>query len=321
MDSLDEKIITDLVSKGFQKSTVLANLYGLSERTIRRRIKNIIDSKFVKAVVAPNFVLLGFRAWARIGIRVEPGALQNVARELVAHPSIYFMGYTLGTYDIILSVYFDTIDKLTYFVNTELGKVKGIRFVETMLLVNPRKYDLFYWPKPSSPNSENIFDNLHNPYSHVCHSHYELQETDKKILKILMEEGPVHPRSLSSRLGIGEVTILKRLKAMQRNNVYKILVLPLMETGRFGAQATIGVNINHHLPHKFVDSIIEHPFVHLASVALGKFNIVIGVRCHDINLLHQFVTEVLSSKPGIISVETCLHVKRIKYYNITFPIP
>jgi len=319
MDGLDEKMITDLVAKGFQDSATMADLYGLSERTIRRRIKNIIDSEFVKVVVAPNFVLLGFRAWARMGIRVAPGALQSVARELVAHPSIYFVGYTLGTYDIIISAYFDTIDRLTYFVNTELSKVKGIRFVETMLLVNPRKYNLFYWPKPNPPNSENIFDNFHNPYA--CHSNYELQETDKKILKILMEEGPVRPRSLSSRLGIGEITIRKRLKTMQQNNVYKIEALPIVETGGFGAQATIGINISHHLPHKFIDSIIEHPFVHLASVALGRFNIVIGVRCRNINLLHQFVTEVLSSIPGVTSMEACLHVKRIKYHNIIFPIP
>lgn len=318
MDTLDEKIITDLVAKGFQESTIMANLYGLSERTIRRRIKNIIDSKFAKVVVAPNFVLLGFRAWARIGIRVEPGALQNVARELIAHPSIYFVGYTLGTYDFIISVYFDTIDRLTYFVNSELSKVKGIRFIETMLLVSPRKYNLFQWPKPIFKNSENVFDTFHSPY--VRRSHYELQETDKSILKILVEDGPVRPKSLSSRLGIGEVTIRKRLKAMQRNNVYKIEVLPIVETGGFGAQATIGINISHHLPHKFIDSIIEHPFVHLASVALGRFNIVIGVRCRNINLLHQFVSEVLSSIPGIISIETCLHVKRIKYYNITWPI-
>ena len=172
-------------------------------------------------------------------------------------------------------------------------------------------------PKPCSPNSEDIFDSIHNPS--VARCHYELQETDKKILKILMEEGPVRPRSLSSRLGIGEVTIRKRLKAMQQNNVYKIEALPIVETGGFGAQATIGISISHHLPHKFIDSIIEHPFVHLASVALGRFNIVIGVRCRNINLLHQFVSEVLSSIPGIISIETCLHVKRIKYYNTTWP--
>jgi len=318
MDSLDERIITDLVAKGLQDSTTMANSYGLGERTIRRRIKNIVDSEFVKVVVAPNFVLLGSRAWARIGIRVDPGALQRVARELVAHPSIYFVGYTLGTYDIIISAYFDTIDRLTYFVNTELSKVEGIRFVETMLLVNPRKYNLFYWPKPISPNSENIFDNFHNPYAR--HGHYELQETDKKVLKILMEEGPVRPRSLSLRLGIGEVTIRKRLKAMQQKNVYKVEALPIVETGGFGAQATIGINISHHLPHKFIDSVIQHPFVHLASVALGRFNVVLGVRCRNINLLHQFITEVLYSIPGIISIETCLHVKRIKYYNTTWTI-
>lgn len=319
MDSLDERIITDLVAKGFQDSATMANLYGLSERTIRRRIKNIVDSEFVKVVVTPNFLLLGFRAWARIGIRVEPGAIHTVARELVANPSIYFVGYTLGIYDIIISVYFDTFDRLTFFVNTELSKMEGIRFVETMLLTNPRKYDLYYWPKPSFPNIENKFDNFHNPY--VYHSHYELQETDKKILKTLMEEGPVRPRILSSRLGIGEVTIRKRLKAMQQNNVYKIEALPIVDTGGFGAQATIGINISHHLPHEIIDSIIEHPIVHLASVALGRFNIVIGVRCRNINLLHQFVAEVLSSIPGVVSMEVCLHVKRIKYHNIIFPIP
>jgi DNA-binding Lrp family transcriptional regulator len=315
MDTLDQEIIMNFEANGLLKSTDLANSYRVSERTIRRRINKIIDKKLVKLVVVPNFISLGCRAWARIGIKVAPGAIGRVGSLLVANHSIYFVAYTLGRFDILISVYFDTIDKLTHFVNSELTKIKGILYTETMLLASPRKYNLFSWPAPDIKNDKKTLKTYYK--TKAQHTNFQLTELDQRILDVLIKDGPTDTKNLSSKIDIGEGTIRKRLKNMWHNEVYRIEVIPSSYALEYEIQATIGITIDSPFPHKIIDSILQYPAVYLASASLGRFNIVIAVRYRKTDLLNQFVTEGLTSIPGIGSTETFLHVRSLKARNIT----
>lgn len=316
MDKLDQKILSELQSQGFQKSTALVPLLGVGERTIRRRISAMRSKGIIKIIALPNPVLFGYRAWAKIGIKVEHGSLYQVSRELVEHPSIYFVACALGRFDIIIAVRFDTIDRLTYFVNSELSRVKGILNTETWMLVSPRKYYHFSWPAPVFKKTKNGWE----PYrdATVSHSHYEVDEVDRRILGILGEDGLARPASLKSRLGIGESAIRKHMKDMLDNEVYEVEVVPNPEILEHEAWATMGITINQQHAHKVIDSIIKYPDVYLASVALGRFNLIIAARFHNTNLLNQFVMTDLPSIQGISSTETFLHNKPLKYHNINW---
>jgi len=316
MDELDQKILSELEHQGFHKSATLAHILGVGERTIRRRINNMISNRVVKIIAVPNPVLCGFRAWTKIGIKVAPESLTRVARVLVEHPSIYFVAYALGRFDIIIAVRFDTIDRLSYFVHSELTRVKGILSAETWMFVSPRKYYHFSWPAPVFQKTKNVWE----PYRKdtVSHTHYEVDEVDRRILGILMEDGLTRPASLKSRLGMGESTIRKHMRAMLDNEVYKVGVVPNPEILEYEAWATIGITINHQYAHKVIDSIIKYPAVYLASVSLGRFNIIIATRFSNTDLLNQFVTMELSSIQGISSTETFLHNKPLKYHNINW---
>jgi len=316
MDKLDLQILSKLQSEGFQKSTTLACILGVGERTIRRRMNIMITNKLIKVIAVPDPVLLGYRAWAKIGIKVVPEFLKNVARMLVTHPSIYFVAYALGRFDIMVAVHFDTVEKLTHFVNSELTRVKGILSTETMILSCPRKYYHFSWPAPIFEKSRNTWDPYHN--ATVGRSHYEADELDRGILYILMENGLTRPTNLKLRLGIGEGTIRKHMKNMLSNEVYKLVVVPNPEVLEYEIWATMGIVINQQSAHNIIDSIIKHPAVYLASVSLGRFNIIIAARFHNIDVLDQFVREQLTPMQGISAVETYLHNKPLKYHNITW---
>ncbi len=317
MDELDQKIINELERLGFQKNATLAHILGVGERTLRRRINIMISNMAIKIIAVPNPVLFGFSAWTKIGIKVAPESLSRVTRVLIGHPSVYFVAYTLGRFDIIIAVHFDTIDRLTYFVNSELTRVKGILSAETWMFVSPRKYYHFSWPAPVFQETKNEWE----PYrdATVSHSHYKVEEVDRRILGILREDGLTRPASLKSMLGIGESTIRKRMKDMLDNEVYKLEVVPNPEILKYEAWATIGITINQQYAHKVIDSIIEYPAVYLASVSLGRFNLIIAARFHNTNLLNQFVTMGLPSIQGISSTETFLHNKPLKYHNINWP--
>jgi len=318
MDQLDGNLILQLENKGTLNYSILANDLGVSERTVRRRIRNLINFRQIRPIVMPNLVKLGFQAWARIGIRVKPGTFPEVARKLISNPSIYFVAATLGRFDFIIAVYFNSIDELSHFVNSVLTGIKGINVVETFLLVHPRKYNQFYWPEPKIRINNN-YSKYGNADS-IYYDRYQLDPVEGKIFDVLLLEGLIKPRQISQKTGIGENTIRKKLKTMQEKELFKIEVIPITREFEYGARATIGIDISDSHPHKIIDSIVEHPAVAIASVALGSHNIVLVTRFRNTNLLNQFVTEFLASLPGINAIETFLHVRRLKYYNVIWPI-
>lgn len=65
-----------------------------------------------------------------------------------------------------------------------------------------------------------------------------------------------------------------------------------------------------------LDAIIKNPAVYLVSASIGRFNIVIAARFHNIDLLSGFVHMELAKIKGVGTVETFLHTKPVKYHNI-----
>jgi len=318
VDELDHKIVNELESKGFQKSATLAPLFGVGERTIRKRINDMRSKGILKIVALPNPVLLGYRAWAKIGIKVEAGSSYRVAHELIEHSPIYFVAYTIGTFDIIIAVHFYTIEQLAHFVNSELTKVKGILSTETMMLIHPRKYYRFYWP--AHPFKETGNGSEPYLYATVSSNYYKLDEVDRHILGILEEDGLARPATLKSRLGVKESTIRKHIKNMLSNDVFKIEVVPNIEVLGYEAWATMGITINHQFTDKALNAIVKHPAVYLVSNSIGRFNIIIAARFSNIDALHQFVNIALPATEGVICIETFLHNKPLKYHNINFAL-
>jgi len=318
MDELDQKLLNELQRQGFQKNRSLASLLGVGERTVYRRISAMRREGIIKIIALPDFVSVGYRAWAKVGIKVEPKSLSYVARQLVESPSIYFVAYVYGTFDIIIAVRFSDIDSLTYFVNSELSKIKGILSTETMVLTSPRKYYNFSWPKPLFKKTKNGWQ--HYPATGTGHNHYEVDEVDRRILDILMEDGLTRPATIKSRLGMSESTIRKHMKKMSSNGLFRIVVVPNPEVLEHEVWATMGITISNRSGHEILDDIVKHPEVYLASVSIGRFNLIIAARFHNIDFLNQFVTVELPSIAGVSYVETFLHNKPLKYHNIKWPI-
>jgi DNA-binding Lrp family transcriptional regulator len=315
VDELDKKILSELQSQGFQKSGTLAPLLGVGERTLRRRISNMRNKGIIKIVAVPNPVSFGYRGWAKIGIRMMPGYLNNVASQLVQHPSVYFVAHSIGTFNIIIAVNFHTIDRLAHFVNSELIKISGIHSVETMMLVCPRKYYHFSWPTPSFEDTENAGEYDRDA---DASSNYGVNSVERKIVSILMEDGLARPKALKSRLGIGENTIRKCIKNMLNKGIFKIEVVPNTEALEYEAWATMGIVTHSQFAHKVLDNIIGHPAVYLASTSLGRFNLIIAARFHSMDSLNQFANVELPSIVGVSSVDTFLHNKPLKYHNINW---
>lgn len=316
MDNLDQKLLSELQFRGFQKSEKLAVDLDIGGRTIRRRIGAMKSKGIIKVIAVPNPVLLGYKAWAKIGVKVLPSSADLVARELVENPSIYFVASSFGKFDFIIGVYFDTLERLTDFVNSTLARIPGIQSTETMILIAPRKYYNFSWPEPAI--------DLEKRCEH-CHGllpAYEVDAIDRDIVGILTQSGLTPPAIpvLKARLDMAEGTIRKHIKEMLEHEVFRIEVAPNPAVLEYEVWATIGIVITQRSAHELIDIIIKNPDVYLASTSIGRFNVVISTRFHNLELFTRFVNEELTKIPGINAVESFLHTRPLKYHNIKWSI-
>ncbi|MED5283452.1 MAG: AsnC family transcriptional regulator, partial [Chloroflexota bacterium] len=72
MDQIDRKIVSMLGHDGRLSNAQMARELEVSEGTIRRRVKNLLDSKTISIVAASDPKKLGFFSEALIGVQCEP---------------------------------------------------------------------------------------------------------------------------------------------------------------------------------------------------------------------------------------------------------
>lgn len=151
MDELDQLILETLQEDGRVPFTQIARQAGVSETTIRSRYKALLEEGIIRTVGVVDPYALGFQAPALVGISVEPGTADQVARTINEMPEVSYLVLTLGTADLMIEVFCRDLPHLTAFITERLHSIPGVRSTETLMIA--RTYKLSYrWSSP--PTSE-----------------------------------------------------------------------------------------------------------------------------------------------------------------------
>ncbi len=147
MDELDKLILQTLQEDGRTPFTRIARQAGVSETTIRSRYQNLVEEGIVRTVGIVDPYALGFQAPALIGVSVEPGTVEQVARAIAALPEVSYLVMTLGRFDLVIEVFCRDLPHLTHLVTQQIHLVPGVRATETLMIA--RSYKLTYRWSPA----------------------------------------------------------------------------------------------------------------------------------------------------------------------------
>ncbi len=142
LDELDFKIIMLLQENGRRSNAEIAKKVGVSEATARRRVINLVKKEVIKITAMPDPKKIGINAVATLGIVVEMGKLDPVAKALSERKDVHFVAITTGRYDIIVWVMFPTTEELSHFLKYELPTITGIIRSETLVNLEIKKRTL-----------------------------------------------------------------------------------------------------------------------------------------------------------------------------------
>ena len=133
MDDLDSKIIGILQDDGRASNAGIAREVGVSEGTVRRRLKRLVDEDFIKVVARLDRRRLGYSSEAIVGIQVDPSIIDQVADAVSALKEVSWVVVTTGAYDIFAWVEVQSAEELGVFLRRTLGTISGIRRTETFV--------------------------------------------------------------------------------------------------------------------------------------------------------------------------------------------
>ena len=139
MDELDVNIINLLQLDGRASNAKIAREAGVSEGTIRRRLKKLIEAGYLSVIAIPNLDRLGFATTAMIGIQTEPGMSEKVATTIAELEQAHYVAVTTGSFDVFVWVGTDTAENLGSFLREQVGVINGVQRTETFVNLSIKK--------------------------------------------------------------------------------------------------------------------------------------------------------------------------------------
>jgi len=151
----DDFIITDadrqLIVKLQKNSRIplkeLAKDMQMSESTIHRRIKVLVNSGAIELTAVPNFTKIGYTVTCIIGIEVELSKIHDVAESLSRYSNVNYVGLYSGPMPIIVGADAFSDTMISNFVSNELLKIAGITRVSTLVSLNVLKRTFTWLPE------------------------------------------------------------------------------------------------------------------------------------------------------------------------------
>jgi Lrp/AsnC family transcriptional regulator for asnA, asnC and gidA len=131
LDTLDRQIIRHLQEDGRRAYREIGRALGVSEGTIRWRVRRLIDSQALRVVAIADPFRLGYRVLAFVLISVESGAHANVIEALVAFPEVTYVSACAGRYDVYIQVVCRDNDHLFELLTERVPAIGGITRAET----------------------------------------------------------------------------------------------------------------------------------------------------------------------------------------------
>ena len=136
LDATDRGIIELLREDGRANNSVIAAKLGITEGTVRLRLRKLIDSGVFRMAALVNPENVPGHQRCVIGIKVqESRQLEARARDVSQLPEVRSVAIVTGRYDLLAEVLVVSNDGLIRFLSESLASVPGIQSSETFLLL------------------------------------------------------------------------------------------------------------------------------------------------------------------------------------------
>ena len=142
LDDLDHKIIDILGRDARVSNRQIAADLGVTEGTIRARIKYLQSERLIQFTVVTDFRMQGSPNLVMMGIHADPSRVPALATELSRIPEINCVVVLLGRYSLMAMGLFTSLTQVNDLIRNSILPLRGVRDVETSVSMQNFKYDV-----------------------------------------------------------------------------------------------------------------------------------------------------------------------------------
>lgn len=139
LDDTDHRIIALLRTDGRLPYRSIARELGLTEATVRARIRRLEESRTMRVVAVTDIEAAGYGMLLAIGVQVESRSPEDVARELAAIPEVFSVNVVVGAQDLEILMVAEDQDALHRLLQDRIATTAGVRRLTPSLAVNVLK--------------------------------------------------------------------------------------------------------------------------------------------------------------------------------------
>jgi Lrp/AsnC family transcriptional regulator, regulator for asnA, asnC and gidA len=139
LDDIDRRVIGALQADGRRPYSRIAAELGVSESVVRYRVGRLEQSGMLQIVGIADPLRIGFDRMALIGLKVCPGTVHDVCREVTAFPETSYVAAIAGGFDVIAEVICRDTSHFSELLTERLHHVDGVLSAESFLVLEIHK--------------------------------------------------------------------------------------------------------------------------------------------------------------------------------------
>ena len=144
----------------------------------------------------------------------------------------------------------------------------------------------------------------------------ELDDFDRKILRVLATDGRVSNLDLAARIGLSASACLRRVQALEKSGAirgYRAVLDPAVLGGGFLAYVLVGLSRHTRAEQRaFEAAIANAPQVRECHNITGAFEYLLRIEAADLAAYKHFHTEVLGALPQVTTITSYIVMESAK---------
>jgi DNA-binding Lrp family transcriptional regulator len=305
----DRAIIAHLQEDGRRPFVTIADDVGLSEKTVRNRVHQLLDANVIQIVALTSPEALGYRAGALAGLTIDPAVPATViARDLRKIADVDYVVVAAGRFSIMVEIISADLARIQKVIEEEIGRIHGIRSIELFPYFSVYYQKARFFGRPGEKPEREA--------DQAGVKRTELEAIDKQIVLELCDDGRQPLKKIADRLEISETQVRTRIAAMTQAGRMRIMAIvnPMNLENR--AIAWLGIKAAPQVStHRLADLLVGLPNISYIALCGGRFDMFAEIVCPSpMDLLATVDTQIrpLAEVGSVeIFVYIDLHYKRL----------
>lgn len=304
MDELDQKIAAALQVNSRASFGAIAGVLDEQERTVARRAERLLEAKVVRPTVFVDELRTGSGRPVSLRIAVEPGTLDDVARQLCARADTTAVLGITGDTDLGCELVAPDRRTLHAVLASQLPAIPGIRSTRTYAVLRHVK-PMAHWRLPVLTAAQERalgFDSV----GAAGVDRVELGDNDRALIEAMRGNARLSFTELGAVLGVTATTARRWLDRLVRSGAVSLrAVLDPSDLG-LDVEAEVWLNVRPEAVGPIAHRLARRQEVTYCGVVAGARSIDLLLALPDLTGLYHFMAEVIGAEADVRDSEPAM---------------